>query len=71
MIDTPRGKYIAIRVGDPPQRLCSLSSGLPWLFIPEHGVEDGEDLPCDGDENNHFRLPRSEQALIEARRTGL
>src|SRR2546429_7406590 len=49
-----------------PQRLCSLSSGLPLFFAPEHGFEDGDDLPGDGDEGNHFRLTLSEQALIES-----
>src|SRR5213082_3515870 len=48
-----------------PQRLCSFSSGLPLFFVPEHGVEDGHDLPSDGDEGHHFRLTLSEQALVE------
>src|SRR5262245_29657015 len=55
----------------PPQRLCSLSSGLPLLFVPEHSVEDGEDLAADGDESNHFWLTDSEQALIEGTQYGI
>src|SRR5207248_11053057 len=51
--------------GRAPQRLCSFSSGLPLFFVPEHGVEDGHDLPSDGDEGHHFRLTLSEQALVE------
>src|SRR5213080_4831689 len=47
------------------QRLCSFSGGLPLFFVPEHGVEDGHDLPSDGDEGHHFRLTLSEQALVE------
>src|SRR5947207_15911925 len=38
---------------------------LPWFFVPEHGVEDGEDLTGDGDEGDHFWLTGSEQTLIE------
>src|SRR5262245_10226366 len=56
---------------DAPQRLCSLSSGLPLLFVPEHSVEDGEDLAADGDESNHFWLTDSEQALIEGTQYGI
>src|SRR6059058_3717333 len=54
------------RCARPPQRLCSFSSGLPLFFVPEHGVEDGHDLPSDGDEGHHFRLTLSEQALVES-----
>src|SRR5207237_1169827 len=50
---------------DAPQRLCSFSSGLPLFFVPEHGVEDGHDLPSDGDEGHHFPLTLSAQALVE------
>src|SRR5262245_3941088 len=55
----------AEEAGRAPQRLLSLSSGLPLPFVPRHGVENGEDLAGDGDESDHFRLTGSEQALIE------
>src|ERR1700704_752464 len=49
----------------PPQRLSCLSSGLPFPFVPEHGVEGGEDLTGDGDEGDHFRLTGGKQAHVE------
>src|SRR5258706_11861962 len=45
---------IALVLRDAPggalQRLSCLSSGLPFPFISEHGVEGCEDLAGDGDE---------------------
>src|SRR5258705_8965397 len=49
----------------PPQRLCCLSSVLPWRLVPDHGVEDGEEFTGDRDEGDHFRLSCREEALIE------
>src|SRR5438067_9768434 len=48
-----------------PQRLCCLSSVLPWFLVPEHSIEDGEKLAGDGDKGNHFGLTEGEQVLIE------
>src|SRR5258705_10232175 len=48
-----------------PQRLSCLSRGLPFPFVPEHGVEGGEDLTGDGDEGDHFRLTGGKQAHVE------
>ena len=48
-----------------PQRLCSLSSGLPLFSVSEHGVQNGEDLAGGGDQANHFWLTCREQTLIE------
>src|SRR5664279_2369043 len=48
-----------------PQRLCLGSSDLPWLFVSEDGVEDGEELVGDRDCGGHFRLASGEQALEE------
>src|SRR5258707_6636596 len=48
-----------------PQRLSCLSSGLPFPFISEHGVEGCEDLAGDGDEGDHFRLTGDKQASVE------
>src|SRR5215475_1090154 len=53
------------RCASAPQRLCSFSSGVPLFFVPEHGVEDGEDFASDRDEGNHFWLTAREQALVE------
>src|SRR4030088_2579534 len=48
-----------------PQRLSCLSSGLPFPFISEHGVEGCEELAGDGDEGDHFRLTGGKQASVE------
>src|SRR3981189_3422888 len=48
-----------------PQRLCCLSSVLPWFLVPEHSIEDGEKLAGDCDEGNHLGLTEGEQVLIE------
>src|SRR3954453_19178231 len=48
-----------------PQRLCSFSSGLPWFFVPEHGVEDGQDFAGDRNEGDHFWFTAVEQAAVE------
>ena len=39
------------------QRLSWRSSGLPWFFVPQDGVEDGEELAGDGDEGDDFGFP--------------
>src|SRR4029077_14499780 len=49
-----------------PQRLCSLSSGLPLFLVSEHSVEDGEDFAGNGDEGDHFWLTAGEQTLVKA-----
>jgi len=53
------------------QRLSSLSSGLPFSFVPDHGVEDGEDFTGYGDEGDHFWLTRGEQAGVELVENGV
>src|SRR5215207_11678353 len=54
-----------IESGVAPQRLCSLSSVLPWFLISDHGVEDGEDFAGDGDESDLLWFPAAAQVLIE------
>ena len=36
----------------------------PVCSVSHHGIEDGEQLPCDGDEGNLGWLPGSDQALV-------
>ena len=38
---------------------------LPWGFVSEDGVEDGEELSCCGDEGDHFGFSCSNEALME------
>ncbi len=40
------------------------SSGCPWLFIPEDGVEEGHELAHAGDDGDLCRLSGSSQAMI-------
>src|SRR4029077_20612104 len=47
------------------ERLCWLSSGLPWRFGPEHGVEDCEQLASDGDPGDQLGLSGSHQSIEE------
>ena len=42
-----------------------MSSALPWSIVPDDGVEDGEELSCDGDEGDHFRFAGSDEASVE------
>jgi molybdopterin biosynthesis enzyme len=46
----PRGRRLR------PQRLCWRSSGfwVPWLFVSQDGVEDGEEFAGRGDDDEHF-----------------
>src|SRR5215475_1508330 len=61
--EAPRTAHGAARLA--PQRLCSLSSGLPWFLVPEHGVEDGEKLASNGNEGDHLEFTLSKQVLIK------
>src|ERR1044072_3073189 len=49
-----------------PQRLCHGSSGLPWRFVPEDGVEDEEKFVSDGDGSDHLGFAGSEMAFVES-----
>src|SRR5262245_30474802 len=53
------------QAGGAPQRLCWMSSGLPRHLVPDHSVEDGEDLAGDRNKRDHFGLTGCEQALVE------
>src|SRR5713226_5111940 len=55
----------------PPQRLCRGSSDLPWLFISEDGVEDGEQLMSDSDRGGHLGLTAGNQPLVEGFQYGI
>ena len=48
-----------------PQRLCLLSSALPFSVVPQHGVENGEKLPRHCDESHFLRLACGQQPLVE------
>jgi hypothetical protein len=48
-----------------------MSSVLPWFFVPEDGVEDGEEFSSDGDESELFRLSGVEEAKIESAQNGI
>src|SRR5262249_14721663 len=54
-----------------PQRLCCLSSVLPWRFVPDHGVEDDEQFAGDRNESDHLWLSGREKALIEGPQDGV
>ena len=47
------------------ERLSCSSSALPWLSVPEDGVEDRQQLPGDRDQGDELRLARIEQAVTE------
>jgi uncharacterized protein (AIM24 family) len=53
------------------ERLCWLSSGLPWLLVSENGVEDGEEFAGDGNEGDHLGLPSCDQAAEEGLQDGV
>src|SRR6186713_315285 len=48
-----------------PQRLCRGSSGLPWFFVPQDGVEDGEQLVGDGDCCGHLGFASSNEPFVK------
>jgi len=53
------------------KRPCSLSSVLPWPVIPEHGVEDDEELAGNSDEGDHLGLTGGQKALVEELERGV
>src|ERR1700728_5205914 len=57
-----RGRFAA------PQRLCWRSSAFwaPWLFVPQDGVEDGEEFTGRGDGDEHFGLAGVDEALAKS-----
>src|ERR1043166_8962839 len=66
-----RLRVSATRYGRAPQRLCWQSSGLPFDFVPENGVEHGDELSCDRDQDDHFGLARGAQPVMEPAQGGI
>src|SRR6202050_848040 len=62
-----RGRFAA------PQRLCWRSSVFwaPWLFVPQDGVEDGEEFTGGGDGDEHFGLAGVDEALAKGLEGGI
>src|SRR6202142_2539321 len=56
-----------------PQRLCWRSSVFwaPWLFVPQDGVEDGEEFTGGGDGDEHFGLAGVDEALAKGLEDGI
>src|SRR6202522_2592292 len=56
-----------------PQRLCWRSSVFwaPWLFVPQDGVEDGEEFTGGGDGDEHFGLAGVDEALAKGLEGGI
>ena len=50
------------------QRLSWISSGLPWFFVPDDCVEDGEEFSGDGDEGEFLGFSCCDEALVEGLR---
>src|SRR6185312_10606834 len=47
------------------ERLCLLSSALPCVLVPEHGVDDREELMSRGNESQLGWFARGSQPLVE------
>src|SRR5580704_7114154 len=56
-----------------PQRLCWRSSVFwaPWSFVPQDGVEDGEEFTGRGDGDEHFGLAGVDEALAKGLEDGI
>src|SRR5262249_32595882 len=47
------------------QRLCCVSSALPWPLVTQDCVEHGEELAHAGDHGDHLGLAGGDEALAE------
>src|SRR5690349_7573061 len=66
-----RGRVTAPKYRHPPsssrrgERLSLLSSALPWLFVPDDGVEDGEEFAHGCDDGDDFWFSGRDETVAE------
>src|SRR5687767_13420364 len=53
------------------ERLSWLSSGSPFPSVSDDGVEHGQELPGDGNQGDHLRLPGRDEAIEERSKDGI